>query len=63
MLQDRAQYKHQLDFVQIGDLAHQGVFDEAVKGVDAIIHTASVSPDYKCNQLKCIMTMSVARPA
>ena len=43
MLDDRPQYKGQLEFVFVEDLLKPGVFDEAVKGVDAIAHIASVS--------------------
>ena len=32
----------ELDFVQVGDFENTGVFDDAVKGVDAVIHVASV---------------------
>lgn len=41
MIRDRPQYGERLEFVQIGDLTQPGIFDEAIKGVDAIIHTAS----------------------
>ena len=30
-----------LEFVLVPDMMQQGAFDEAVKGVDAIVHTAS----------------------
>lgn len=43
MLRDRPQYKDQLEFTFLKDLAEPHAFDDAVKGVDAIIHTASVS--------------------
>lgn len=43
MLRDRPEHAHNLEFQVLGDLATGGVFDEAVKGVDAIIHIASVS--------------------
>ena len=33
-----------LEFVVVKDLANEGAFDEAVKGVDAIIHLASPLP-------------------
>jgi nucleoside-diphosphate-sugar epimerase len=42
MLEARPKYASQLDFVQIQDFEKTGVFDEAVKGVDAVIHVASV---------------------
>jgi len=56
MLQDRAQYADRLDFVQIGDLTQPGVFNEAVKGVDAIVHTASpVTLEVKDNEKDLII--------
>lgn len=39
----RPQYASQLDFVQIEDFSKNANFAEAVNGVDAIVHTASVS--------------------
>ena len=42
MLNARPNFASQLDFVQIRDFEHIGVFDEAVKNVDAVIHVASV---------------------
>lgn len=42
MLKARPQYASQLDFVQIDDFEKLGVFEEAVKGIDAVIHVASV---------------------
>ncbi|EKM58464.1 uncharacterized protein PHACADRAFT_89984 [Phanerochaete carnosa HHB-10118-sp] len=41
MLRARPQYAERLDFVLVKDLTEPGGFDDAVKGVDAIIHTAS----------------------
>ncbi|KAI0073870.1 NAD(P)-binding protein [Panus rudis PR-1116 ss-1] len=41
MKRDRSQYAHLLDFAFIDDLTRPGVFDEAVKGVDGILHVAS----------------------
>ncbi|KAI1843933.1 hypothetical protein JX266_009989 [Neoarthrinium moseri] len=41
MVQARPQYKDKLDFVQIDDFARAGVFSEAVKDIDAVIHVAS----------------------
>ncbi len=49
MIKARPQYASQLDFVQINDFddisdnSQPNIFSEAVKGVDGIIHTASVS--------------------
>ena len=43
MLKARPQHASQLDFVQIDDFEKLGVFEEAVKGIDAVIHVASVS--------------------
>lgn len=44
MMKARPQYKEQLEFVQINDFESPGGLVDAVKGVDGIIHTASVSP-------------------
>ncbi|CZR63781.1 probable flavonol reductase/cinnamoyl-CoA reductase [Phialocephala subalpina] len=41
MLEARPNFASKLDFVQIEDFEKMGVFDEAVKGVDAVIHVAS----------------------
>lgn len=43
MLRARPQYRKQLEFAFIEDLAIPGVFDESIKGIDAVIHTAGVS--------------------
>ncbi len=43
MIDARPKYASQLDFVQISDFEKTGVFEEAVKGIDAVIHVASVS--------------------
>ena len=44
LLQDRPQYKDKIDFVFADDLAKLDVFGhDTVKGVDAIVHAASVS--------------------
>ena len=43
MLKARPQYADKLDFVQVGDFTSGADFAAAVKGVDAIIHVASVS--------------------
>lgn len=42
MIEARPQFKGQLDFVQIEDFEKLGVFADAVKDVDAVIHVASV---------------------
>ena len=42
MIAARPQHADNLDFVQINDFESPGGLEEAVKGVDAIIHTASV---------------------
>ncbi|KDQ17957.1 hypothetical protein BOTBODRAFT_29275 [Botryobasidium botryosum FD-172 SS1] len=34
-------YGEKFTYVIVGDVSHEGAFDEAVKGVDAVIHTAS----------------------
>ncbi|KAI8812936.1 hypothetical protein BJ742DRAFT_768059 [Cladochytrium replicatum] len=39
--EDRAPNAENLEFVEVGDLTEAGTFDEAVKGVDYVIHTAS----------------------
>ena len=57
MLLDRPDHKDHLEFLVIGDLATEGVFDRAVEGVDAIIHTASVCcPHYF--SLWCVVMIS-----
>lgn len=45
MLQARPQHANLLDFSFIDDLTSPGAFDEAAKGIDGVIHIASVSPD------------------
>jgi len=42
MLDARPNHSTKLDFVQIQDFERTGVFDDAVKDVDAVIHVASV---------------------
>lgn len=42
MLRARPQHGDRLDFVQIKDFDQLGVFADAVKNVDAVIHVASV---------------------
>lgn len=42
MLETRPEFASQLDFVQIHDFEQPGVFAEAILGVDAVIHVASV---------------------
>lgn len=42
MIQARPQYADKLEFVQIQDFENPGGLTGAVKGVDAIIHVASV---------------------
>lgn len=44
MIKARPEYSSKLDFIQTGDFeTGGGIFTEAVKGVDAVIHVASVS--------------------
>lgn len=43
MSRARSQYSDRLEFVQIQDFERPGGLGEAVKGVDAVIHVASVS--------------------
>ena len=52
MMRDRSKHVHdgRLEVVFVQDLTLPGVFDDAVKGVDAIVHTASVSV---CNTMLC----------
>lgn len=47
MIEARPQFQGKLDFVQVDDFEKLGVFADAVKDVDAIIHVASV-----CDQIK-----------
>lgn len=42
MIKDRPEYAGKLDFVRIDDFEKLGVFSEAVKDVDAVVHVASV---------------------
>ena len=42
MTRARPQYADRLEFVQIQDFENPGGLTEAVKGVDAVIHVASV---------------------
>ena len=42
-LQSRSSFADRLEVVTTPDLTTPGVFDEVVKGVDAVIHTASVN--------------------
>ncbi|OAA63758.1 NAD dependent epimerase/dehydratase [Niveomyces insectorum RCEF 264] len=56
MLRTRAQYKDNLDFVQIRDFENPGVFSNAVEGVDAVIHVASpFTYDTKDNEKELII--------
>ena len=45
----RPQYASKLDFVVVEDFTKSGVFDDALEGIDAVIHVASVCnhPNYK----------------
>jgi hypothetical protein len=51
MLEARPEFASKLDFVQIQDFEKTGVFDEAVKDVDAVIHVASVYFPLKSKKL------------
>jgi hypothetical protein len=42
MIEARPRYISQLEFVQIQDFVENTSFEEAVQGVDGVIHTASV---------------------
>ncbi|KAH9225045.1 hypothetical protein DL95DRAFT_323162 [Leptodontidium sp. 2 PMI_412] len=56
MLKARPQFATQLDFVQIQDFAKSGVFEDAVKDVDAVIHVASpFTYDTKDNEKELIL--------
>ncbi|KAH6710591.1 NAD dependent epimerase/dehydratase [Leptodontidium sp. MPI-SDFR-AT-0119] len=56
MLQARPQFATQLDFVQIEDFEKSGVFEDAVKDVDAVIHVASpFTYDTKDNEKELIL--------
>lgn len=43
MIDARSQHASRLSFVQIADFENPGDLSEALNGVDAVIHTASVS--------------------
>jgi uncharacterized protein YbjT (DUF2867 family) len=43
MLAARREYSSQLDFILIEDIGKKGAFDEAIRGINGIIHVASVS--------------------
>lgn len=55
MIEARPKFASQLDFVQVEDFEKIGVFEDAVKDVDAVIHVASVSegtnPGNQCPRL------------
>ena len=56
MLATRAKHASQLDFCFIEDLTSPGVFDNAVKGVDGVIHIASpYKYDFKDNEKELII--------
>lgn len=57
MIKARPQYSGQLEFVQISDFENPGGLEEAVKGVDGIIHTASVNSHFLCNREKKVLIM------
>ncbi|KXH69042.1 NAD dependent epimerase/dehydratase [Colletotrichum salicis] len=42
MIKARPEYAGKLDFIQIDDFENLGVFSEAIKDVDAVVHVASV---------------------
>lgn len=55
-MQARPQFASQIDFVQIEDFEKSGVFEDAVKGVDAVIHVASpFTYDTKDNEKELIL--------
>ncbi|KAJ9138073.1 NAD dependent epimerase/dehydratase [Pleurostoma richardsiae] len=56
MIQARPKYASLLDFVQIDDFEKLGVFDEAVKDIDGVIHVASpFTYDTKDNEKELII--------
>ncbi|KAI0385995.1 NAD dependent epimerase/dehydratase [Hypomontagnella monticulosa] len=56
MIEARPQFQGQLDFVQIDDFEKLGVFADAVKDVDAVIHVASpFTYDTKDNEKELII--------
>ncbi|KAH9893108.1 3-beta hydroxysteroid dehydrogenase/isomerase family protein [Xylariomycetidae sp. FL2044] len=56
MKQARPQYATQLDFVLIGDFQSPSGLDDAVKGIDAVIHVASpLTYDTKDNEKELII--------
>ncbi|KFA45563.1 hypothetical protein S40293_06601 [Stachybotrys chartarum IBT 40293] len=56
MIEARQQYRGKLDFVQIADFDKVGVFTDAVKEVDAVIHVASpFTYDTKNNEKELII--------
>lgn len=48
----RPQYASKLDFVVVEDFTKSGVFDDALEGIDAVIHVASV-----CHHLQVTTTI------
>ncbi|RDL36718.1 NAD dependent epimerase [Venustampulla echinocandica] len=56
MIDARPKYTSQLDFVEIDDFERTGVFEEAVKGIDSVIHAASpFTYDTKDNEKELII--------
>lgn len=59
MIRARPQYSHKLEFVQIQDFENPGGLTEAVEGVDAVIHVASVRPPLSIDEQGKIQADSV----
>jgi len=59
MLDARPNHSTKLDFVQIQDFERTGVFDGAVKDVDAVIHVASVRSLSILQEVKLIYSPAI----
>jgi uncharacterized protein YbjT (DUF2867 family) len=62
MLRSRPQYAGKFDFAYIRDLTKADGFDEAVKGVDSIVHAASVRYLFHCRLAILIVALSSLCP-
>jgi uncharacterized protein YbjT (DUF2867 family) len=61
MLSARPNYTSKLDIVIIRDFEQTGVFDDAVQGVDAVVHVASVLPPFPFKTQKLTVIASNIR--
>jgi nucleoside-diphosphate-sugar epimerase len=59
MLDGRPNHSTKLDFVQVQDFDQTGVFDDAVKDVDAVIHVASVRSLSILQEVKLIYSPAI----